>query len=51
MPRTIVTSRDVNAGQAATQDSFSARLVKYIPAEIVALYATGRPENKTRNLG
>jgi hypothetical protein len=38
MPRTIRTTADVNS--PSTPDSFSARLVKYIPAEVITLYLT-----------
>jgi hypothetical protein len=40
MARTIISARDAQAGKIAPADSFSARLVKYIPAEVITLYLT-----------
>src|SRR4051812_8124518 len=40
MARTIVTPQDIASGTPRTPDNFGARLVKYIPAEVITVYLT-----------
>ncbi len=40
MSRTVATEADVLNGTAKQSDSYSARLVKYVPADVITLYLT-----------